>query len=102
MRQLSETLLSEPAGESYGFLAERPGLGCRTELRKWRAVQVFQVPYVNAELREMDLLQEVCEKMDLLKALGPQYERDRSGVSRLHPICDLKEGLENDTRRCGW
>ena len=95
VRQLSETLLSEPAGESYGFLAERPGLGCRTELRKWRAVQVFQVPYVNAELREMNLLQEVCEKMDLLKALGPQYERGWGGVSRLHPIehGNLKEVL---------
>ena len=65
-------------------------------------MQVFQVLYVDAELWKMDLVQEVCEKMDLLKALGPQYERDRSGVSRLHPICDLKEGLENDARRCGW
>lgn len=46
-------------------------------------MQVFQVLYVDAELWKMDLVQEVCEKMDLLKALGPQYERGRSGVSRL-------------------
>ena len=67
-------------------------------------MQVLQVLYVDAELWKMHLVQEVCEKMDLLKALGPQYERGRSGVSRLHPIehGDLKEGLENDARRCGW
>ena len=46
-------------------------------------MQVFQVLYVDAELWKMDLVQEVCEEMDLLKALGPQYERGRSGVSRL-------------------
>ena len=34
----------------------------------------------------MDVVQEVCEEMELFETFGPQDDRSRSGVSRLHPI----------------
>ena len=43
----------------------------------------------------MDVVQEVCEEIELLETFGPQDDRGRSGVSRLHPIKQsvLNKGL---------
>ena len=43
----------------------------------------------------MDVVQEVCEEMELLETFGPQNDRGRNGVSCLHPIKQsvLNKGL---------
>ena len=50
----------KPTGKSKGFLDDRPGLGGWTELVKWRAVNILQVPEVESDVGKSDVCKEGC------------------------------------------
>ena len=45
-----EALFRKPLGQADGLLTERPWLGGREPLGKWRAVEILQVADVNFEV----------------------------------------------------
>ena len=55
-----QTVICKPTGKSKGFLDDRPGRGGWTELVKWGAVNILQVPEVDSDVGKSDVCKEGC------------------------------------------